>query len=255
MTEDADRLTGNTMASVQDSTTEKNYELFRLIILCADRVNHPAAFQFRRFKIQGQETKEEQAKHFCSDTETEHGKTTAAEDLADFITNIASETFASLPDDLTTIDYRTWSEDNTGSLHSRYPIPLTALDAATILITLDPSIAESLVGHGITSAPDDDSKAPGLRPVITSVTTSPPPPSSTRNQITACEICGRDWVNLTYHHLIPRMVHAKVVNCGWHRPDELQNVAWLCGACHRFVHHFVGHEDLARRYYTVELLL
>lgn len=57
------------------------------------------------------------------------------------------------------------------------------------------------------------------------------------------------------HHLIPRFVHAKVVKRGWHRPDQLQNVAWLCGACHRFVHQFANHEDLARHYYTVDLLL
>jgi hypothetical protein len=51
------------------------------------------------------------------------------------------------------------------------------------------------------------------------------------------------------------MVHDKVVRRGWHRADELQNVAWLCGACHRFVHRFRGHEELAREYYTVERLL
>ena len=27
------------------------------------------------------------------------------------------------------------------------------------------------------------------------------------------------------------------------------------GACHRFVHHFAKHEDLARYYYTVDMLL
>jgi hypothetical protein len=51
------------------------------------------------------------------------------------------------------------------------------------------------------------------------------------------------------------MVHDKVVRRGWHREDELQNVAWLCGACHRFVHRFRGHEELAREYFTVERLL
>ncbi|EQK97911.1 YisB protein [Ophiocordyceps sinensis CO18] len=51
------------------------------------------------------------------------------------------------------------------------------------------------------------------------------------------------------------LVHDKAAKRGWHREEDLQNVDWLCGACHRFVHHFRGHEDLARHYYAVELLL
>ncbi|KAL2260574.1 hypothetical protein VTK26DRAFT_5369 [Humicola hyalothermophila] len=97
--------------------------------------------------------------------------------------------------------------------------------------------------------------APVLSSYIEAQTTPPPPPASTRALASACEICGRDWINLSYHHLIPRMVHDKVVKRGWHHPDDLQNVAWLCGACHRFVHRFAPHEELARRFYTVERLL
>ncbi|KAH6615677.1 hypothetical protein B0J18DRAFT_437920 [Chaetomium sp. MPI-SDFR-AT-0129] len=100
--------------------------------------------------------------------------------------------------------------------------------------------------------------APILTAYLTTATSPPPPPRSTKAtamSTTGCEICGRDWLNLGYHHLIPRMVHAKVVKRGWHRADELQNVAWLCGACHRFVHRFRGHEELAREFYTVERLL
>ena len=92
-------------------------------------------------------------------------------------------------------------------------------------------------------------------PAVTTITNPPPPPSSTRGQITACELCARDWINLSYHHLIPRFVHDKAVKRGWHRKEDLQNVAWLCGACHRFVHSFAKHEVLAREYYTVELLM
>jgi hypothetical protein len=180
----------------------------------------------------------------------------AADDLADFIEYIASETYKCLPPELQTITYHTWTDN--AALRSRYPLPVTHQRIPVVLPSLDPSIADSLVAYGIAS-PDglttDIILARVLTEYLTASTAQPPPPSVTRRLVSACEICGRDWVNLTYHHLIPRMVHAKVVKRGWHRPDELQNVAWLCGACHRFVHHFAGHEDLARRFYTVELLL
>jgi len=35
----------------------------------------------------------------------------------------------------------------------------------------------------------------------------------------------------------------------------LRTLSTVTGACHRFVHHFAKHEDLARYYYTVDLLL
>jgi hypothetical protein len=73
--------------------------------------------------------------------------------------------------------------------------------------------------------------------------------------VSGCEICQREHIPLTYHHLIPKMVHEKAAKRGWHTREELNNVAWLCRACHSFVHGFAGHEALARELYTVELLL
>ncbi|KAK0649480.1 hypothetical protein B0T16DRAFT_327225 [Cercophora newfieldiana] len=193
-----------------------------------------------------------------------------AEDLSEFIDYIATEIFTTLPSPLRTLSHHTWT--TTPALQTTYPLPLTADSTAPLFTSLDPSIPDSLLAYSIiTSTPTTplplDSKpstppislpdllAPVLTSYLTACTTPPPPPSSTKSTTTACEICQRDWINLTYHHLIPRFVHAKVVKRGWHRADELQNVAWLCGACHRFVHQFANHEDLARRYYTVDLLL
>ncbi|KAK3376658.1 hypothetical protein B0T24DRAFT_225010 [Lasiosphaeria ovina] len=203
-----------------------------------------------------------------------------ADDLADFVEYIASAIFAALPAELQEIDYGTWAGgDNNDSnnnkqdrpsppLQQRYALPLSS-DAVGDILRLtsggvDASISESLAAYGVTSSgePEPDPEtgmaellAPVVTAYISSATAAPAPASATKGLATACELCGRDWINLTYHHLIPRMVHAKVVKRGWHRADELQNVAWLCGACHRFVHRFAGHEDLARRFYTVELLL
>lgn len=102
-----------------------------------------------------------------------------------------------------------------------------------------------------------DITAAFLRPVLTeyiaSVTAAPPAWAKTRTE--ACEICERDWIPLSYHHLIPREVHAKVLKRGWHEEFMLNSVAWLCRACHSFVHKMASNEELAREYYTVERIL
>ena len=179
-----------------------------------------------------------------------------ADAIAEFIDYIASEIFQYLPDELKTLDYAAYSSD--ADLQARYALPLTGDNVAAILPTLDPSVADSLTTYGITHDSIqgiNEFLAPLLTALVTNIATPPPAPSSTKAQADGCEICGRTWVPLTYHHLIPRFVHSKAVKRGWHRSEDLQNVAWLCGACHRFVHRFAGHEELARQYYTVELLL
>ncbi|CAK7273553.1 hypothetical protein SEPCBS119000_005715 [Sporothrix epigloea] len=198
----------------------------------------------------------------------------ATDDLAEFVDYLARETFDILPEDLRTLAHHEWvtnaslrikysvAEDqgtqDSGGSSVPVPGPLSAARVAELLPALEPSpVADSMQAYGVldqhTSAAD--LLAPALSSYMATVATAPPPPRSTRDQAAGCEICGRDWLPLSYHHLIPRFVHAKAVKRGWHRPDELQNVAWLCLACHRRVHRFANHEDLARYYYTVERLL
>lgn len=189
-----------------------------------------------------------------------------ADDLAEFVDYLASETFDLLPDELRTLAHHVWIADASlrakygvaedGSTSAGVPIPGTLYPARVteLLPTLDPSpVADSMEAYDVGTAAEI--VAPALSSYMVAVAAAPAPPRSTRDQAEGCEICGRDWINLSYHHLIPRFVHAKVVKRGWHRADELQNVAWLCGACHRQVHRFANHEDLARYYYTVERLL
>lgn len=182
-----------------------------------------------------------------------------AEELSEFIEYIATEVFDALPVELQEIDYRTWRD--TEWLQEQFALPLTpeSLDA----INFDPSLAETLITYNLV-APDPTLPSPFppttgafLAPAVTSYlnTLTTPPPATAATRASECEICGRSWIPLSYHHLIPRFVHEKVVKRGWHKKDDLQNVAWLCGACHRFVHTFRNHEELARDFYTVELLL
>ncbi len=89
-------------------------------------------------------------------------------------------------------------------------------------------------------------------------TTSPSPeytPALTATRPAGCEICEREHLPLTYHHLIPRQMHAKAVKRGWHREWELNKVAWLCRACHSYLHRVATNEELARELYSVELVL
>ncbi|KAK1982219.1 YisB protein [Colletotrichum cereale] len=179
-----------------------------------------------------------------------------AGDMMDFTSYLASEAFDAFPPDLRTLTHAACAADP--SLRSRYALPLTGADVAAILPTLSPDVADSLAAYGIVD-PDRQGAHEFLAPVlgeyVAALTAAPPPPRSTRDQADGCELCGRDWIALTYHHLVPRAVHDKAVKRGWRRDDELDSVAWLCRLCHSFVHRFAGHEDLARRYHTVELLL
>ena len=179
-----------------------------------------------------------------------------AEDLADFTEYIATGIFESMPDDLRTLTHQAWvaSED----MQTRYALPLTGSDVASFLSNLDPSVPESLTTYGIIDGVTQGAPellAPVMTEFVTTATAPPPPPKATKSAAAGCELCGRDWIPLTYHHLIPRFVHEKAVKRGWHRPEDLDNVAWLCRLCHSFVHRFASHEELARHYYTIEMLL
>ncbi|OJT05242.1 hypothetical protein TRAPUB_3980 [Trametes pubescens] len=111
-----------------------------------------------------------------------------------------------------------------------------------------------------------------LKDYVTEACAPRPVWSSTRTK--ECEICSRE-VPLTYHHLIPREVHTKVLKRKWHSETMLNSVAWLCRyasapkcsmaerhlilcihrPCHTAVHHVATNEVLAKEFYTIELLL
>lgn len=180
-----------------------------------------------------------------------------AEELSEFSDYIASMVFECLPPELQTITHRVWGE--TPRLQEAYALPLTTSDVSEkITPALDPEVTDSLTAYGIITPPGEDTAtflAPILTAYLSAATTPPPPPSADRHKATECETCGRDWVPLTYHHLVPRAAHAKALRRGWHAGADLQAAAWLCRACHSFVHRLEGNEALAREYYTVDRLL
>ncbi|KAI0445213.1 hypothetical protein F4803DRAFT_508978 [Xylaria telfairii] len=266
------------MSIIIPEDEKRNYELFRDCLATAllEKISEPQTKPRRRTKakskkkttisppsphktpkVESHAAKDQDPSDKSINSHTEQLKDESAiqdDDLADFTDYIATEIYACVPPELKTIDYHEYIASPT--LQTQYSLPLTGADISTHLPSLDPGISDSLSAYGITREEKqgiEEFLAPVLTAFLQALSTPPPPPSSTRAD--ACEICGRDWINLSYHHLIPRFVHSKAVKRGWHREADLQNVAWLCGACHRFVHRFANHEELARRFYTVELLL
>lgn len=181
------------------------------------------------------------------------------EELAEFIDYLATEIFQGLPEQLQELDHRSWRDSP--KLQAEFALPLTESNLSTL--DLSPSLSETLQTYNLIAAdpalpsPYPPTVEAFIIPILSSYisTQTTPPPASRVTRASECEICERSWIPLSYHHLIPRFVHEKAVKRGWHKKEDLQNVAWLCGACHRFVHNFKNHEELARDYYTVELLL
>jgi 5-methylcytosine-specific restriction endonuclease McrA len=130
---------------------------------------------------------------------------------------------------------------------------------SSVAQSLPPSTTDSLDTYGLIS--DVKSLERFIDPILTSyisTTTSPPPeytPAIAASRPDGCEICSREHIPLTYHHLIPRQTHAKAIKRGWHKDWELNKVAWLCRACHNYVHKIASNEELAKEYYDVDLLL
>ncbi|RDW78336.1 hypothetical protein BP5796_06188 [Coleophoma crateriformis] len=182
------------------------------------------------------------------------GEVNDADELAEFIDYIATEVFSVLPSELRRLSYSTWL--NTTQLQNDYSLPLDLDATDDILNVLSPSIIDSFQTYSLLppNRTPVEFFTPILNTYLTVLTTAPPPPSMTKNQASECEICERSWIPLTYHHLIPREMHTKVLKRGWHTQDMLENVAWICRACHSFVHRVASNEELAKDLYTVDLL-
>lgn len=71
----------------------------------------------------------------------------------------------------------------------------------------------------------------------------------------ACELCGRQQLPLTRHHLIPQSRHNKARTRRQFERDEMKtNIALLCRPCHSQVHAVLDNATLSQHYHTVEAL-
>ncbi|KAF9782485.1 hypothetical protein BJ322DRAFT_1205467 [Thelephora terrestris] len=170
--------------------------------------------------------------------------------LDEFTSYLASEVWPALPDTLYTASYESLSSDTVLQEMASDPFYIS-LDA----IPIPTSFFDTLTSY--THFEDAHDCIRFLRKVLSDYLTeaTAPPPVWKQTRGEKCEICERGWVRLTYHHLIPRSVHGKVLKRKWHTESMLNSVAWLCRPCHSAVHHVASNEDLARYFYTVDLLL
>ena len=174
-------------------------------------------------------------------------------ELADFSDYLAADIFSDLPDELKTISYDALKNDVDLSEKWSLPLTLSTIDEVSARVSGD--VNDSLIAYALIEPPKSDIQsfmARVLASYIPAATIQPPKWTETKKS--ACEICERDWIPTTYHHLIPRQVHAKVLKRGWHEEKSLNSVAWLCRACHSFVHRMASNEDLARHFYSVDLI-
>jgi len=84
-----------------------------------------------------------------------------------------------------------------------------------------------------------------------------------------CRTCGRDSLPLTFHHLIPKQVHAKYLGHPPPRPYAAERAATgpcaklelgshgilVCRPCHSAIHRIAPNAVLAERYSTLDALL
>ncbi|KEF62603.1 uncharacterized protein A1O9_00576 [Exophiala aquamarina CBS 119918] len=171
--------------------------------------------------------------------------------LAEFSDYLAGEIFTSLPNELKGLSYHATQNDAELSEKWSLPLTLSMIEEASAHISGD--VVDSLATYAIIEPPKSDIQSfmGGVLSTFVSIVTIPPP-KWIATKTGACEICERDWVPMTYHHLIPRQIHTKVLKRGWHEEHKLNSVAWLCRACHSFVHRMASNEELACDWYTVD---
>lgn len=166
---------------------------------------------------------------------------------------IANEIYNSFPAELQTLSYS--ALQNSKQLARTYDDPLPVTTTEALLASIPSSVNDSLEAYSFLPSTTDLTHLllPVIQDYVSAITGPPPVWSQTRTS--ACEICERSWIPLSYHHLVPKQMHAKAVKRGWHEEWMLNSVAWLCRACHGFVHKIASNEELAKNWYTVERLV
>ena len=71
-----------------------------------------------------------------------------------------------------------------------------------------------------------------------------------------CAICGRENLEVTKHHLVPKSQIRRISRRRKVSPFQLRNdIVWTCLACHGHIHSVLSEKELADSFYTLELLV
>lgn len=68
-----------------------------------------------------------------------------------------------------------------------------------------------------------------------------------------CPLCGR-WIQLTFHHLIPKKLHRRTRFKKNYSKTELNQGVWVCRLCHDGIHDRYDEMALAKQLATWESL-
>jgi hypothetical protein len=69
-----------------------------------------------------------------------------------------------------------------------------------------------------------------------------------------CELCERDPVKLTRHHVIPVTRHTNKKTKKETTHHDRHTIAWICRPCHDQIHVLITEKDMEREYNTIEKL-
>lgn len=71
-----------------------------------------------------------------------------------------------------------------------------------------------------------------------------------------CNLCERENLELTFHHLIPKCQHKRNWCKKKFTKEEMKKSGInVCIECHKNIHRLISNVELAKFYYTLELLL
>ena len=77
---------------------------------------------------------------------------------------------------------------------------------------------------------------------------------SPKSKYGVCCLCERE-TDLTFHHLIPRMVHSRKHFKKHFTKEELNTGIDICQQCHSIIHDSYTEMELAKKYYTLDALI
>jgi hypothetical protein len=69
-----------------------------------------------------------------------------------------------------------------------------------------------------------------------------------------CLFCKRTILQITEHHLIPKVLHKKRKIKKRYKKEHLRQTITTCIDCHNHIHRMFGSKDLERKYNTFQLL-
>jgi hypothetical protein len=177
------------------------------------------------YVIQASYNKPKKSKTNSAGTEEDLSQQTGEElatELDEFIQYLTQETFDTLPENVKSIESSDLdlSAEGLGTISAPPSFRETVI---TYSLTTDDNGAEDMFSSILSNFKDE------LVSMVEDAKRASLPPAhgwkSTRTD--TCEICSRE-VPLTYHHLIPRSMHDKVLKRKWHPQEMLNVVAWLC---------------------------